>query len=66
MVDPLLDETPRPSKASHELGQDLYALSIHELQERMEQLRAEITRLEAEIARKQAVKSAAADIFKVR
>jgi uncharacterized small protein (DUF1192 family) len=66
MVDPFLDEKPLTSKASHELGQDLYALSIHELQERIKQLRAEITRLEVEIARKQAIKSAAADIFKMR
>ncbi|MCX8504736.1 MAG: DUF1192 domain-containing protein [Alphaproteobacteria bacterium] len=66
MVDPFLDERPLKSKASHEIGQDLATLSIDELKERIEQLEAETIRLQAEIERKQAVKSAAADIFKAR
>ncbi len=66
MIDPFLDERPVKAKTTHELGQDLSALSIDELQERIEHLKSEITRLEAEITRKQAVKSAAADIFKAR
>ena len=66
MVDPFLDERPLKAKASHEIGQDLASLSIDELHERIEQLKAETIRLKAEIERKQAVKSAAADIFKAR
>ncbi len=49
---------------THELGQDLSALSEHELVERAELLRAEIARLEAERARKAAVRNAAGAFFK--
>jgi uncharacterized small protein (DUF1192 family) len=66
MVDPFQDERPLKQKTVHELGQDLSPISIDELGERIEALKAEIARIEAEIARKQAVKSAAFDIFKPR
>ncbi len=66
MVDPFLDERPIKRKTTHELGQDLSPLSIDELGVRIVALKAEITRLEAEMDRKHAVKSAASDIFKQR
>ena len=66
MVDPFLDERPLKSSKGHELGQDLSPISIDELGARIDLLRLEIARIATEIARKQVVKSAAADIFKVR
>ncbi|MFY9762009.1 MAG: DUF1192 domain-containing protein [Xanthobacteraceae bacterium] len=62
---PAVDDEDRPKKKIvHEIGQDLTLLSAGELTERIEILKAEIARLEADMARKQAVKSAAASIFK--
>jgi uncharacterized small protein (DUF1192 family) len=54
---------PRP-KATHEIGQPLDALSVHELDERVALLREEIARLEAARAAKQASRSAADAFFK--
>jgi uncharacterized small protein (DUF1192 family) len=66
MIDPFLDERPARSKTVHEIGQDLAALSVDELDARVVLLKAEIERLNAEKQRKEAVKSAAADFFKLR
>jgi uncharacterized small protein (DUF1192 family) len=60
-IDP--DEVPK-KKLVHELGQDLTLLSAGELSERVNLLKEEITRLESEIKRKQASKSAADLFFK--
>jgi uncharacterized small protein (DUF1192 family) len=60
-VDP--DELPK-KKITHEMGQDLSLLSLGELGERIGLLREEIARLEAEMARKRASKSAADTVFK--
>ena len=60
-IDP--DELPK-KKISHEMGQDLALLSVGELTERITLLKDEIGRLEAEIRRKQASKSAADTFFK--
>ena len=49
---------------SHDIGQPLDALSIGELEERIDLLRTEIARLEAAIAARRATKAAAADVFK--
>jgi uncharacterized small protein (DUF1192 family) len=57
------DELPK-RKLTHELGQDLALLSVGELAERVGLLKDEITRLEAEINRKRASKSAADTFFK--
>jgi uncharacterized small protein (DUF1192 family) len=46
------------------MGQDLSLLSVGELTERVELLKAEIVRLEAEMNRKHATLSAAATFFK--
>jgi len=60
-IDP--DELPK-KKIVHELGQDLALLSVGELSERVNLLKEEIARLESEIKRKQASKSAADLFFK--
>lgn len=60
-IDP--DELPR-KKITHEVGQDLALLSIGELTERINLLKEEIARLEGEMARKRASKSAADVFFK--
>jgi uncharacterized small protein (DUF1192 family) len=60
-IDP--DDLPK-KKITHEMGQDLTLLSEGELAERVNHLRNEISRLEAEIARKRASKSAADTFFK--
>jgi uncharacterized small protein (DUF1192 family) len=56
------DRKPPRRPAAHEIGQPLGLLSVAELDERVEALRAEIARLEAARAAKQAA-SAAADAF---
>jgi uncharacterized small protein (DUF1192 family) len=60
-IDP--DELPK-KKIVHEMGQDLSLLSVAELSERIGLLKEEIGRLEAEMAKKRATKSAADTFFK--
>jgi uncharacterized small protein (DUF1192 family) len=60
-VDP--DELPK-KKITHEMGQELALLSVDELAGRVALLKEEIARLEAEMKRKQASKSAADLFFK--
>ncbi len=57
------EDRPRP-KPVHEIGQDLSLLSVHELDERIEALRAEIARLEAARGAKEASRNAADAFFK--
>jgi uncharacterized small protein (DUF1192 family) len=60
-----IDDEDRPKKQiTHELGQDLTLLSVGELTERVTLLKEEIARLEANMATKQASKSAADLFFK--
>ena len=62
---PAIDEDDRPKKKiTHEIGQDLTLLSVGELTERVAQLKEEIARIEANMATKQASKSAADLFFK--
>jgi len=62
---PAVDEDDRPKKKiAHEIGQDLTLLSAGELTERIGLLKDEVARLEADLARKLAVKSAADSVFK--
>ncbi len=62
---PAIDDDDRPKKKLvHEIGQELALLSIEELGERITLLKEEIARLEADIARKRATKSAADTFFK--
>ena len=60
----LFDDEVKKPKRVHELGQDLSFLSVEDLAERIEQLRGEITRLEAELSAKGASKSAAEALFR--
>ena len=62
---PAFDDDDRPKKKiAHEIGQDLTLLSVRELTERIGLLKEEIARLEGDIARKQATRSAADHFFK--
>ena len=59
------DEEDRPKKKIvHELGQDLALLSVSELNDRIELLRAEIARLETAISSKRASLDVASQFFK--
>ncbi len=57
------DDRPAP-RPKHTMGEPLDAVSVDELRERVGLLGEEIARLEAEIARKQASRSAADAVFK--
>jgi uncharacterized small protein (DUF1192 family) len=60
-----MEDDDRPKKKiTHEIGQDLTLISAGELAERIALLREEIARLEADLARKQASRSAADQFFK--
>ncbi len=58
------DDKPRPKAPAHELGQDLSALSVHELDERVAALLEEVERLREARARKEASRTAAGAFFK--
>jgi uncharacterized small protein (DUF1192 family) len=60
-IDP--DDLPK-KKITHEMGQDLSLLSVGELGQRIGLLKEEIARLEVEMTRKRASKSAADTFFK--
>jgi uncharacterized small protein (DUF1192 family) len=61
----MFDEEDRPKKKiAHVLGEDLAALSIDELGERIEMLKAEIARLEAAVGAKKQSLGIAASFFK--
>ena len=60
-IDP--DDLPK-KKIIHEMGQELALLSVGELAERIALLKDEIARLEVEVKRKNASKSAADTFFK--
>jgi len=57
------DDKPR-KKVIHEIGQDLYLLSVEELNERIALLNSEIERLQQAAAKKRASKDAANSIFR--
>lgn len=57
------DDLPRP-KPKPTVGEPLDTVSLQELQERIVAFEAEITRIRAEIARKQASKAAADAFFR--
>jgi uncharacterized small protein (DUF1192 family) len=62
---PAIDEDlPKKKKPVHELGEDLAKLSLDELAERIEMLKAEIARLEEAIRAKRASVDVAASFFR--
>jgi uncharacterized small protein (DUF1192 family) len=63
----LMPDDDKPiRKAAHEIGQDLYSLSIEDFDERIALLKAEIARLEEARQKKSAQRAAADSIFGVR
>jgi uncharacterized small protein (DUF1192 family) len=58
-----LEDLPKP-KHDHVLGENLEAISLDELHVRIALLTQEIKRIEAEVTRKQASRSAADAFFK--
>lgn len=60
----LFDEPVKKPAPVHEIGQDLALLSVDELAKRVAALKAEIARLEAEIAAKGSTKAAAEALFR--
>ena len=62
---PAIDDDDKPKKKIvHEIGQELTVLSVEELAERVQLLHDEISRLEADMTRKRATRSAADQFFK--
>jgi uncharacterized small protein (DUF1192 family) len=60
-----IDDDDRPKKKiAHEIGQDLSLLSVEELAVRVQLMRDEISRLEADMAQKRAKRVAADQFFK--
>jgi uncharacterized small protein (DUF1192 family) len=61
----VIDDDDRPKKkVAHEIGQELSLLSVEELDARIGLMREEIARLEADMAKKRASRSAADQFFK--
>jgi uncharacterized small protein (DUF1192 family) len=58
------DDAPPKKKPVHEIGQDLSLLSVKELGDRIALLCEEIARLEADVKKKTASRSAAESVFK--
>jgi uncharacterized small protein (DUF1192 family) len=59
----IFDEEPTKRPTQHVLGEDLSRLSLNELEERLDLLRAEIARLEAARATKSASAAVAEAVF---
>lgn len=60
-----IDDEPVKKKLAHEIGQDVTLVSIDELAERIGMLRAEIARLETEVEKRRASRSAAEAVFRL-
>ena len=60
-----IDDDDRPKKKiAHEIGQDLSLLSVEELAGRVQLMKDEIGRLEADMTQKRAKRAAADQFFK--
>lgn len=57
------DDEPRARASAHEIGQPLDTLSLHEFEDRLALLHAEVARLEAARDRKRAALDAAGSVF---
>ena len=66
MSDPFFDESRKKKTVQHEIGEELSALSLDELDARIALLKNEIHRLEDEKTKKSGLKSAADHFFKPR
>lgn len=60
----LIEDDKPKRKISHDIGQDLYLLSVAELDERIALLKLEIDRLEADRESKNNSKAAAEALFR--
>ena len=62
---PAIDDDDKPKKkVTHDIGQDLTLLSVEELGARVQLLRDEIQRIEADMTQKRASRAAADQFFK--
>lgn len=61
----IVDDEPQKKKARHEIGEDVTLLSEAELLDRVDQLKAEIARLEAAAGARRASRAAADQVFKL-
>jgi uncharacterized small protein (DUF1192 family) len=62
---PAIDDDDKPKKkVTHEIGQDLTLLAVEELGARVQLLRDEIQRIEADMTQKRASRAAADQFFK--
>ena len=59
-----MDDIVRQSETTFQIGEDLYGVSVDELNERLSVLKAEISRIEGELTKKSAELSAADLLFK--
>ncbi|MCR9136312.1 MAG: DUF1192 domain-containing protein [Alphaproteobacteria bacterium] len=60
----IFEDDAEKKPVAHEVGSDLSLLSVDELKERIDLLREEIVRLEAEMKAKQSSKTAAESLFR--
>ncbi|PSJ59296.1 DUF1192 domain-containing protein [Pseudaminobacter soli (ex Li et al. 2025)] len=60
----LFDDEPKKKPTAYVVGQDLSLMSVAELRQRIDELKAEIGRLETELKSKDATKSAAEALFR--
>jgi uncharacterized small protein (DUF1192 family) len=60
----LFDDDRPKKKSSHEIGADLSMLSVDELKNRIDLLKAEIDRLEAAVASKSSSRNVAEGLFR--
>ncbi len=60
----IFEDEPVKKPVIHEIGGDLSLLSVDELQERIDLLRSEIMRVEAELNSKQQSKTDAESLFR--
>lgn len=58
-----MDDNPRKTTTQPIFGEDLYGLSVEELEQRILDYKGEITRLEIELTKKSAERSAAEALF---
>lgn len=60
----MFEDEKRKVPKGHEVGMPIDSMSVYELKERIEMLRAEIMRLETAVAARQQTRAAADSVFK--